>query len=205
MLYYYHFDKWFESKCEQVDLAPVIFLLCTTSKNNQGNSWCNGSLQIIDHMASLVYCVFGLFGLLCAASVSYHYIVWRNFSILNPKLVSAYAENILSDSRLKNCAKSKSGWCKSVGVENFEIWAGQQKVREHGSGALRKWQTKLRKWCKLGKEKKRKIWKEKRTNGKWGKKMKGKRRGRGKEKDKWRGQNILKNYRVTILIYGILN
>ena len=27
-------------------------------------------------------------------------------------------------------------------------------MREHGSGALRKWQTKLRKWCKLGKEKK---------------------------------------------------
>ena len=49
-------------------------------------------------------------------------IVWRNFSILSPKLVLAYAENILSDSRLKNCAKSKSGWCKSVGVERFEIW-----------------------------------------------------------------------------------
>ena len=35
--------------------------------------------------------------------------------------------------------------------------AGQQKLGEHGSGALRKWQTKLRKWCKLGeKNKKRK-------------------------------------------------
>ena len=89
--------------------------------------------------------------------------------------------------------------------------AGQQKVREHGSGALRKWQTKLRKWCKLGKEKKRKIRKEKRTNGKWGNEneMKGKRRGRGKEKERRRGQNILKNYRVTMKIvntkYGIVN
>ena len=49
-------------------------------------------------------------------------IVWRNFSILGPKLVLAYAEDVLSDSRLKNCAKCKSGWCKSVGVERFEIW-----------------------------------------------------------------------------------
>ena len=48
-------------------------------------------------------------------------IVRRNFSILSPKLVLAYAENILSDSRLKNCAKCKSGWCKSVDVERFEI------------------------------------------------------------------------------------
>ena len=31
-------------------------------------------------------------------------IVGRNFSILSPKLVLAYAEDILSDSRLKNCA-----------------------------------------------------------------------------------------------------
>ena len=36
-------------------------------------------------------------------------IVWRNFSILGPKLVLAYAEDVLSDSRLKNCAKCKSG------------------------------------------------------------------------------------------------
>ena len=35
--------------------------------------------------------------------------VWRNFSILSPKLVLVYAENILSDSTLKNCAKCKSG------------------------------------------------------------------------------------------------
>ena len=59
---------------------------------------------------------------------------------------------------------------------------GQQKVREQGSGALIKWQTKLRKRCKLGKRnRKRKIRKEK---GERGKKRKGKRRGRGKEKDK---------------------
>ena len=37
------------------------------------------------------------------------HIVWRNFSILSPKLVLAYAEDILSDSRLKNCAKCKGG------------------------------------------------------------------------------------------------
>ena len=49
-------------------------------------------------------------------------IVWRNFSILGPKLALAYAEDILSDSRLKNCAKCKSRWCKSAGVERFEIW-----------------------------------------------------------------------------------
>ena len=49
-------------------------------------------------------------------------IVWRNFSILRPKLVLAYAEDILSDPTLKNCAECKSGWCKSVGVERFEIW-----------------------------------------------------------------------------------
>ena len=36
-------------------------------------------------------------------------IVGRIFSILNPKLVLRYAEDILSDSRLKNCAKCKSG------------------------------------------------------------------------------------------------
>ena len=28
-------------------------------------------------------------------------VVWRNFSILGPKLVLAYAEDVLSDSRLK--------------------------------------------------------------------------------------------------------
>ena len=36
-----------------------------------------------------------------------------------------YAGDILSDSRLKNCAECKSGWCKSVGVERFEIWVKQ--------------------------------------------------------------------------------
>ena len=40
-------------------------------------------------------------------------------------------------------------------------WSGQQKVRERGSDALRKWQTKLRKWCKLGKRKKKEENKEK--------------------------------------------
>ena len=50
------------------------------------------------------------------------HLVWKNFSILSPKLVLEYAEDILSDSRLKNCAKCKGGWCKSVCVERFEIW-----------------------------------------------------------------------------------
>ena len=36
-------------------------------------------------------------------------LVWKNFSILIPKLVLEYAEDILSDSRLKNCAKCKGG------------------------------------------------------------------------------------------------
>ena len=37
-------------------------------------------------------------------------IVWRNFPILSPKLVLAYAEDIfISDSRLKNGTKCKSG------------------------------------------------------------------------------------------------
>ena len=49
-------------------------------------------------------------------------LVWKNVSILSPKLVLEYAEDILSDSRLKNCAKCKGGWCKSVCVERFEIW-----------------------------------------------------------------------------------
>ena len=43
-------------------------------------------------------------------TVPYHdKIVWKNFSILSPKLVLEYAEDILSDSRLKNCAKCKGG------------------------------------------------------------------------------------------------
>ena len=41
--------------------------------------------------------------------------------ILRPKLVLAYAEDILCNSKRKNCAQCKSGWYKSVGVECFEI------------------------------------------------------------------------------------
>ena len=44
------------------------------------------------------------------------------FSILSPKFVLAYAEDILSDPRLKYFAKCKAGWGTSVGVERFEIW-----------------------------------------------------------------------------------
>ena len=58
-------------------------------------------------------------------------------------------------------------------------------------------------------KKKRKIRKEKMANGKWGKKMKGKRIESGKEKERRREQNILKNYRVTMKIvntkYRIVN
>ena len=36
-------------------------------------------------------------------------LVWKNFSILSPELVLEYAEDILSDSRLKNCTKCKGG------------------------------------------------------------------------------------------------
>ncbi len=75
-------------------------------------------------------------------------------------------------------------------VKLYKLPSGQQKVREHGSGALRKWQTKLRKWCKLGKKKSRKG-KKKGQKGNKEKKRKGKRRGRGKEKERWRGLNIL--------------
>ena len=82
---------------------------------------------------------------------------------------------------------------------------GQQKVREHGSGALRKWQTKLRKWCKLGKGKKKRKVREKETNGKWEKRRK-KKEEEGKKRKRQRGQNY---YRVTIKIvntkYGIVN
>ena len=49
-------------------------------------------------------------------------VVWKIFTILSPKLVLAYAEDISSDSRLKICAKYKTGWCKSVDVEHFEVW-----------------------------------------------------------------------------------
>ena len=49
----------------------------------------------------------------------------------------------------------------------------------------------------------------KKANGIWGKKMKGKRIGTGKEKETQGGQNILKDYRVTMKIvnakYGIIN
>ena len=58
------------------------------------------------------------------------------------------------------------------------------------------------------KKKKRKIRKEKTANGKWGKKMKWK-IGRRKEKERRQGQNILKDYRVTMKVantkYGIVN
>ena len=56
-----------------------------------------------------------------------------------------------------------------MGEMNQNIVPGQQKVQEHGSGALRKWQIKLRKWCKLKKKKKKKK----------------KERKLGKKKDKW--------------------
>ena len=48
----------------------------------------------------IAYSVFHLF--FCEAVL-----VWKNFSILSPKLVLEYAEDILSDSRLKNCANAK--------------------------------------------------------------------------------------------------
>ena len=60
--------------------------------------------------------------LTCHYHKIYRDVVWKIFSILSPKLVLEYAEDILSDSRLKNCAKCKGGWCKSVCVERFEIW-----------------------------------------------------------------------------------
>ena len=60
---------------------------------------------------------------------------------------------------------------------------------------------KIEEMMQMGKrEKERKIRKGKQANGKWGKKMKGKRIGRGKEKERRRGQDILKNYRVTMKI-----
>ena len=103
------------------------------------------------------------------------------------------------DTSTRNChiiirSKKNMNLIKSDFGSNMVISSGQQKVREHGSAALRKWQTKLRKWCKLAiKKKKRKRRKEKkRTKGKWGKQRKGKRRGRGKEKERRRGLDILK-------------
>ena len=69
---------------------------------------------------------------------------------------------------------------------NFKIFLswepGQQKVREHGSGALRKWQTKLRKWCKLGKKEKEKEKKKKE------KRQKGNEETIGKEKEEGEGK-----------------
>ena len=56
--------------------------------------------------------------------------------------------------------------------------AGQQKVREHGSGALRKWQTKLRKWYKVGKRKKKENKKRKK-----GRKRSKEKRGKEKEEE----------------------
>ena len=46
---------------------------------------------------------------ICLGKTLRRTIVWKNFSILSPKLVLEYAEDILSDSRLKNCAKCKGG------------------------------------------------------------------------------------------------
>ena len=43
-------------------------------------------------------------------------LVQKNFTILSPKLVLAYAEDILSDSKLKSHAKFNAEWCKSVSV-----------------------------------------------------------------------------------------
>ena len=56
-------------------------------------------------------------------------------------------------------------------------------MREHGSDALRKWQTKLRKWCKLGKKRRKERGNEQKRGKKEeeeGKKREGKRR-RGKK------------------------
>ena len=69
---------------------------------------------------------------------------------------------------------------------------GQQKVREHGSGALRKWQTKMWKWCKLGKRKKKKHKKHKK--GQKGNEEKWKEKEEEKEKERRRG---LSNYEAT--------
>ena len=49
-------------------------------------------------------------------------VVQKNVTILSPKLVLAYAEDILEDSRLKNHAECNAEWSKSVSVERFEIW-----------------------------------------------------------------------------------
>ena len=65
------------------------------------------------------------------------------------------------------------------------IKAGQQKVREHGSNTLRKWQTKLRNDVNWGKERKKENKKrKKRDKREMRKKKKGKRRGRGNEKER---------------------
>ena len=46
-------------------------------------------------------------------------VVQKNFTILSPKLILAYAEDILSDSGLKNRAECNAEWCKSVNVERM--------------------------------------------------------------------------------------
>ena len=68
---------------------------------------------------------------------------------------------------------------------------GQQKVREHGSGALRKWQTKVRKWCKLGKGKKKEENKE-RKRDKWEIRKKDERKQ--KRKREWKGKTTRTKY-----------
>ena len=50
------------------------------------------------------------FEVYCGTFTYYEDIVWKNFYILNPKLVLAYAEGILCYSRLKNCGECKFGW-----------------------------------------------------------------------------------------------
>ena len=88
------------------------------------------------------------------------------------------------------CFKT-SLWGLSYGIWHQCAPPGQQKVREHGSGALRKWQTKLRKWCQFGKKNKKTKRKTRKEN-KWEMRRKNERKKkRGKEKERRRGQNIL--------------
>ena len=65
------------------------------------------------------------------------------------------------------------------------------------------WEKEKKKKKEENKERKKK------TNGKWGKRMKGKREGRGKEMERRQRQNVLKSYRVNMKIfntkYGIVN
>ena len=74
---------------------------------------------------------------------------------------------------------------------------GQQKVWEHGNGALRKWQTKLRKWCKLGKKENKK---KKKGGNNGNEEKRGREKEEAEEKRKMKGLNIHKNYKVTMKI-----